>query len=428
MTRILYRLATIATTVAFVLAAGAIARPMVAKPQPLAIGCGPGGARLIAGAMPLTYGPYRLEMVRCFPLPPSSFPVSAPLLSPDEARYFAYDDVEGLWTGSVKAGTAPKLTAARLAVLGLGYSGALPFVWTANSRAILGARQETAQSSGFALGPVQTILIGATGVRALPALRHPAGPLDGVLWVGASGLAIAEFGTKGSYYRPEHVDPNPTLALVDARRGIVLQAIPMPGTSGKPDARIHAIEARVDSRGRMIAVFLSGVRWYLWRQGKQPRPLPLSSAGESPRRIALSPDASTVLVARDLSATGVICEHDPKCPKPTPQTGIIAELRDLATGRVRWRISGTATTFSRSLDPAISPDGSVALVSVPQNGGEPETIAILAMDDGRVLQRLPRLWPSDTRLTFGPRGYTIRLSGGSFLAIYRRVSRLVTTP
>src|SRR3546814_20979345 len=78
-----------------------------------------------------------------------------------------------------------------------------------------------------------------------------------MLWVGNSGLALAEFGTKGNYYRPEHDDPTPTLGIVDGRRGKVLQTVPMPlSQNGKPPTLVGDIDARLDRQGKIFALFV----------------------------------------------------------------------------------------------------------------------------------------------------------------------------
>src|SRR3546814_7869567 len=78
------------------------------------------------------------------------------------------------------------------------YSKAPPFVWRNDSKAILGVRQDTMRPSGFALGPLSPIEIPNDGEpHPLPLLKDVAGGLDGMIWVGNSGLALAEFGKKG---------------------------------------------------------------------------------------------------------------------------------------------------------------------------------------------------------------------------------------
>src|SRR3546814_13719360 len=91
------------------------------------------------------------------------------------------------------------------------YSKAPPFVWRNDSKAILGVRQDTMRPSGFALGPLSPIEIPNDGEpHPLPLLKDVAGGLDGLLLVGTSGLALAEFGTKGKHYSPGHDDPTAT--------------------------------------------------------------------------------------------------------------------------------------------------------------------------------------------------------------------------
>src|SRR3546814_20730198 len=109
------------------------------------------------------------------------------------------------------------------------YSKAPPFVWRNDSKAILGVRQDTMRPSGFALGPLSPIEIPNDGEpHPLPLLKDVAGGLDGMLLVGNSGLALAEFGTKGNYYRPTQADPAPTLRIFDGRSSKGLQNVSMP--------------------------------------------------------------------------------------------------------------------------------------------------------------------------------------------------------
>ncbi|TBD31967.1 hypothetical protein ELH02_27895 (plasmid) [Rhizobium ruizarguesonis] len=87
----------------------------------------------------------------------------------------------------------------------------------------------------------------------------------------------------------------------------------------------------------------------------------------------------------NLSATGSICEFGASCPPPTPQSGTIAELRDVSTGRVKWTLSGTASNFSHSAVPAVSPDGGYGFISLPD--GQRNAIALISMDTGKVIQK-----------------------------------------
>jgi hypothetical protein len=127
---------------------------------------------------------------------------------------------------------------------------------------------------------------------------------------------------------------------------------------------------------------------------------------------------------KNLSATGTICELNPKCPPPTPQSGPIAELRDIETGKLIWSINGTAKTFSGTNVPAISPDGRLALISMPQREGPYATTALVDMISGKVLQEVPNPWNTECTTSFSPDGKTVWLSGGSRIVTYRLTSPL----
>lgn len=398
---------------------------MIAKggtAEPEVIGCGADEKQMVTQSRPLTSGPLQLKSIFCLNLPPGPNGNSPPSLSPDGTRYFSYDEIEGLWIGAVNSRSTPQHVEGRLAVSGLGYSRVPPFGWSADSQMIFGARQITANPSGFALGPVSSIVVPVgQSPRPLPALKSIAGNLDGLRWVGGTGLAVAEFGTKGRYYRPEHADPHPTIAIVDGRQGKVIQAVAMPLSNGaKAEAMIADIDARLDGRGKIYAVmFFGGPKWFEWRQGEIPRSLPIKIDKLGWLLFALAPDLKTVLVMHNLSATGIICEHNPSCPRLTPTTGVIADLRETATGRVVWQIMGTAADFSRSYKPAISPDGRYGLVTMPGSGNISETTALISMRDGRVLQRIAHPWNSECTTGFGNDGKSAWISGGAWVVIYR---------
>jgi hypothetical protein len=377
--------------------------------------------RLAAQFSPLGQGPLRLDKAYRVNLPSSPFSNSAPAISPDGQRYFAYDTIRGLWFDSVEAQGEPKHLDGRLTIAGLGYAKTIPFAWASNSRDIFGAIQDTVVPNGFALSPLSTLLISVDGQsRKLPQLRHPAGNLDGILWVGGDGLAVAEFGTKGSYYRPEHDDKSPTIAMVDGRRGHILQAVPLPvSSSDRPATLVGEIDARVDARGRMYALFvLNGHRWFEWRQGEALHPLSLDTGEQPAKWFSVTPDLSKVLVMQGLSATGMICEQNPNCSPRTPVSGSIAELRDLTTGEIVWAIKGRATNFSSTLKPAISKDGRYALISMPAGEQGAETVALISMRDGKIIQQIGRQPTSQASIGFSEDGKGAWLSGLSFLITY----------
>ena len=354
--------------------------------------------------------------------------MSAPLISPDGHR-FLVSGYDKLWIGSVGSTTAPRAIASRLAIPGLGYSKTPPFAWRGDSKAVLGVRQDTMRPNGFALGPLSPIEIPNDGnPRPLPLLKNVAGRLDGIRWVGGGGLALAEFGTKGHYYRPEHDDPTPSLAIVDGRRGRVLQTVPLPlSQKRKLPGLVGDIDARLDSKGRIFAFFvLNGSRWFKWQQGKLPREILLDLKPNAPWKFVLSPDLKTVLIAHGLSAQGMICEHysgaprKPECEERTPQTGPVADLWDIESGRRLWRISGTAHNFSQTYRPAISPDGRHALISMPVGkGSHRQTIALISMADGHEIQRFNKPEALDFMLRFGRDARTFSIDGALAILTYR---------
>jgi hypothetical protein len=230
----------------------------------------------------------------------------------------------------------------------------------------------------------------------LPPLEHAAGPLDALLWAGDDGLAVAQFGTRGGFYRPEHPDPDPTFAIVDAARGRVLDSL-----------RFEAIETlRASARGRnppyvlvdnaaatvltdgRVRVLLRVRQWAVWTQGEAPRALPDPYAGERDGRTILSRDGERALVGRRLRTEGGICiEPSGGCSPGRPVEGVLAALHDVTTGRELWTIRARVTNDLEFPTPAISPDGRYALVGLVPD--KRPLIALIAMDSGEIVQRLP---------------------------------------
>lgn len=316
----------------------------------------------------------------------------------------------------------------RVTLEGFGHAETVPFTWSANSRSVLGVRQETVVPGGFAKGPMSTVEISVDGsVRELPELVQRAGNLDGLLWVGNRGMALAEFGTKGSYYKPELDNPEPTIAIVDARRGQVIQSFEMPPSVAPGNwTLIAGVDARIDRNGRVFALLAvtgdpDGTRWFQLQQGSPMRQLAIDIGRVSPNRFAVTPDLKSVLVVHNLSATGVICEvwSQQSCPPPTPVSGTVADLRDLETGRIVWSIRGTATNFSRGIKPAISNDGNYALIAIPPSERRSETIALISMRDGRVLQEIENLPTFLKSVSFSDDDEMIWISGLDLLFAYR---------
>jgi hypothetical protein len=384
--------------------------------------CGAAGTALIARSTPKERGPLRLRRIDCLELPHGRFSGSPPRPPPDGRQYYTYDGISGLWVGTTDADAGPMNLTGSLAVEGIGYSGIPAFAWSGQS-GLFGVRQATVKPSGFGLQPPEPIWISASGkIAALPPLTNSARRLDGLLWVGGSGLAVAEFDTRGGYYRPERNDPNPSLAIVDGRRGKVLQTVKVTLLLGRRhvrdlDTRVSDIDAQIDN-GIVHALFRMGAdTWFDWRQGSPPVRAGLRFA-TVPGRFALAPGGRNVLVMNGLSASGVICERNPACPAPTPAKGPIAQLRDIRTGAVHWTLSGTAATFSNYQRPSISPDGRYALITLPPRADGHASIALVSMADGRVLQRVEPPSPGGYAMGFDDDGDRAWTSGGAVLVTY----------
>jgi len=391
--------------------------PPAAVTAPIKSACGIAGQDLT----PIGDGPLVLAAIHCLERPSSiSGGASPPAPSQDLKAVFMFDGSTGLWLGEA----GPKATLRNVAadVAGLNaFDYDRPYAWLDRGHSVLGVTQNIMKPrGGWALGPLKPFVTSTSGeVRTLPALMSPAGPLDELHWIGNAGLAIALFGTKGGYYRPEHRDPLPTIALVDARAGRIIQSFPLADLTSNPSVKsINQVAWRVDRRDGVEALItLAPDRWILWSQGKAPRRVPIDvKPGGAP--YALSPDGRSVLIMRGLSAKGIICEHNPKCPPPTPSSGVIAELREIRSGKVIWLVTGTAPMFSNDGMPAISPNGRYALISLPTSH-QGETAALIEMASGKILHRIPSSGAFHSGFGFSLDSRTAWASGYSRFAEYR---------
>ncbi|HWU71906.1 MAG TPA: hypothetical protein VN137_00375 [Sphingomonas sp.] len=379
--------------------------------------CGVAGQNVV----PVGNGPLVLAAIHCLELAHvSSGGASPPAPSADRKALFIFDVSSGLWLGETNSKAALRNVEADVTALNA-FEYDQPFTWLDSGHSVLGVTQKKMKPrGGWALGPLKPFVASINGeVRTLPALVSPAGPLDEVHWVGNAGLAIVLFGAKGGYYRPEHRDPLPTIALVDAREGRIIQSLPLAELTPNPTANsINQVGWQVDRRGRVeTLITLAPDRWVLWEQGKTPRRVPIDV---KPWRTpyVLSPDGQSVLMMRGLSATGMICERNPKCPPPEPTSGLIAELRNIRSGKVIWSLTGTAPTFSNDGMPAISPNGRYALISMPTSY-EGETAALIEMASGKILQKIPTSGAFRSKFGFSSDTKIAWISGYSRLAEYR---------
>lgn len=154
------------------------------------------------------------------------------------ARYSAFTPLKGLWVGDLSQADENYTFPGRILPATFGES--VPYEWLADSPEVVGVKR-ISRDGGFVLGALQPYLFTNTGSQSpLPALSHPSGPLDELFWIGGAGLALATFGTKGEYYRPTHEDPNPTMSIVDAKAGHILDVVETAAIRGLPSHRRFA--------------------------------------------------------------------------------------------------------------------------------------------------------------------------------------------
>ena len=387
-------------------------------------GCPPGFPERL-DLEPEGTGPLRLALLACVELGSGPSGHGDPIVSPDGGRIAHWQngspapvEIAALGRPGL-VGVPNRATFRNYAGIVDSIHGTAPdaLAWAQDSRSLWAVRQRTASPGGFALAGLEPVSIGRDGrLRALPPLRHPAGPLDAIQWVGGRGLALAQFGARGGYYRPEHADPIPTLAMVDAARGRVLASLPaqsVPGLRARlrahglmvsgatatvlPDGRIRAIVQfpRWGERpaGRDGQSIMRPGLWLIWTQGEAPRQWTAPYADRFENSLALTPDGSKLLVVRRLQPDGVqigcrIPCRGPPPPPPTPVDGPVAELIDVGSRRVLWRVPARAVQFWRqSAPPAIGADGRYALIEIPPNGDR-APIALIDMRTGRIVQSI----------------------------------------
>ncbi|WP_312887652.1 hypothetical protein [Rhizobium laguerreae] len=365
---------------------------------------------------PTPIGPLTFKTLRCLPIPEGWPRFLPPALSPNAHFVAAFGSAKGFWLGDVSRGGRAYVVKEQLPIDLLLRTA--PFAWLDDSSAVIGAKRGMAVPSGVSPQPLQPYLFPLDGSqKRLPDLVHPNGPLDEIYWVGGSGLAVAAFGTEGSYSKPEHEDSKSTLALVDARTGTILQSVEKDSIPELSDQKsIQAVTSQIDAFGKAhVLIAWAPGKWLLWVQGQPPRVVPISWSTRSTPSV-LSSDATSVLIMGNLSATGSICELRASCPPPTPKSGTIAELRDVSTGRVKWTLSGTASIFSHSAVPAVSPDARYGLITLPD--GQRNAIALISMDTGKVIQKFQQPGWGPTGLSFSPDSKFAIVAAGTMMATF----------
>jgi hypothetical protein len=350
---------------------------------------------------PLGNGPLQLRAVYCQRIRSMPFPRGTPTVSPDaqSIAYLENDAILRIAQLSDSDGWIDYPTQMGI-FAGFGRSiRSLPSIsWATNSKSVWAGNHDALLPSRFAKSPLRPLKTASGGsLLTLPPLQYEAGPLDGLLWVDGDGLAVAQFGTRGSYYRPEHPDPNPSFAIVDVQRGLVrdtlaftaIEALKNRAKGLSPQAAIKNAAATKLPNGKVRALLDVG-QWVAWTEGQPPIALDNPYATDFDGHIVMSPDGSRVLVARLLRTEGaVICEHRHNCSTPgRPVEGVLAALHDLENGRLIWNIRATVTADYEFPAPAISPDARFALIGLFPGGARP-LIALVAMEDGKIVQTIP---------------------------------------
>jgi hypothetical protein len=350
---------------------------------------------------PLGDGPLQLRAVYCQRIRSMPFPRGTPTVSPD-GQSIAYLENDAILRVAQLGDSDSWIDYPTELGVFAGFGGSirsLPSIsWASNSKSVWAAKHDVLLPSRFAKSPMQPLKTASDGnILTLPFLQHGAGPLDGLLWADGDGLAVAQFGTRGSYYRPEHPDPNPSFAIVDVQRGLVRDTLAFTAIEAfkdrakglSPQEAIKNATATRLPNGKVRALLNVG-QWVVWTEGQPPIAMANPYTADFDGHIVMSPDGSRVLVARLLRTEGaVICEHRQNCSVVgRPVEGVLAALHDLEDGRLLWSIRATVTRDYEFPAPAISPDARFTLIGLVPEGAR-ALIALVAIEDGKIVQTIP---------------------------------------
>lgn len=370
---------------------------------------------------PLDQGPARLASIHCLDLPRGQEYQQPPIMSPDGQSIAFWDSGQDNLLDIVSFDFSPGVRRSNRVTFRhfgsvLNYERQDALAWRTDGSALWTVEQQVMRPSGWALSGLTPVLIGRDGtVQRFVSPRSEGAPLDAISWVGGDGRAVAQFGTRGGYHRPEHDDPSPTLAMIDVPRGRILHSVTASDAEALQlragshngfglfdvaavqlgDGRLRALLQLERVADRTVPARRSAqhrfhpAMWLLWTEGQ--RPVPLTPVfDEHFARAELTPDGSHILAWRALQPDGLIthdCRNCPPDPPPTPVDGTVAALIDAQSGRTIWNLSARATVFwNRFGGPVISPAGTYALIPVPAENDR-QIIALLSMTDGRILQR-----------------------------------------
>jgi hypothetical protein len=307
--------------------------------------------------------------------------------------------------------------------------------WASASSGIWTATREKIGPSGITSSGLQPVFISLEDgtTRLFDPPRHEAGPLDGLLWADGDGLALAYFGARGQSYQPQRHDRHPTFAMIDAKRGAVLDTLPFDVFERLKDAyyiaNVNNAAATRLKNGKVRAVLSALDQWVVWTQGEPPRilPNPYSDPQEGSNKMSISRDGSRLLLARIHCDAGGVgydsnLQRGHSSPPCKPVESVIAALYDLDTGRQLWDVRATVPRLDFYPNPAISEDGRYALVGLPYDGPGPHTqIALISMDDGKIVQRFRSPGPGSLNsigFLQGDRGVWVRSDSEGVTSLY----------
>jgi hypothetical protein len=391
-----------------------------ASPRIAASGCrGDMGPRF----EPVSDGPLRLRRIACSYWPSSLFPRTPTAVSPDGNAIARFVELSGLYAVALGGhvdlpvySASPRST--NFAIMER--TGRSAFQWDVGSQAIWTATQDRVVPNGWATGPMRPVLAHISGaVELLPEPSHPAEPLDALLWIDGRGLALAQFGTRGSYYRPEHADPAPTFAYLDAQEGRVLDSLPFAeivepdGVQVSPIIRVRDASAVVMADGRPRS-FIVMEDWVVWTLGEEPRRLPNPYPPHT--KHVLSPDGQRVVVTPPFPSESY-CPRVPPCHIGPVMSGVVAALHDVQTGNLLWTLEGRSEWGRNIPPPAFSPDGGHVLVGMPVLAGE-SYVAVVEVRGGRVVQRLNTFEGTNYAIGFTADGEQAWVSANGVVALY----------
>jgi hypothetical protein len=295
-----------------------------------------------------------------------------------------------------------------------------PIAWSSDSKSLWAATHATSGQ------PVRIDLDGR--LDPLPHLSHAAGPLDAITWAGNDGLAVAQFGTLGRRYHPARNDVVPTLAIVDARRGAVLDELQFSAIEPQPQQisphhagpglPLERADTTVLADGRVRLLFRAHPYLVVWTQGTPPTVLrdPCPRDPYFGPRFSLTPDGAGILFACNLRTDGAEHIRGGGTIPGKPVEGVLVALHDINTGRELWTIRATAVWDYTFPAPVICPDGGTALIGLMPKDGPPP-IGLISMKDGRILQTIPTLGVPCT-LGFARRGKVVWLYSNGSTALY----------